>query len=177
MAVDANLAALKTDAVMKRSLDYRVSEEADGLISKLTLNYAHNGQPDWKTRAYKSYTRIYAPLGSKLIKISGYKTEQIDTGSEAGKTWFGFYLIVEPGKIKSLTAEYKLPPAIRLNNNYGLYIQKQPGKELDSLTVDLSWKNVIKSYSPASLSMQKIGPKRVKWEGDLNIDRSFEVRF
>jgi len=177
MVVDANLAALKTDAVMSRSINYKVTEGANGLFSKLTVNYAHNGQLDWKTSAYKSYTRVYVPLGSRLIKISGYDASQIDTGKESGKTWFGFYLTVGPGKINNITLEYKLPPSIMLNNNYGLYIQKQPGKELGYLSVDLNFKNGIKSYSPASLYMQKISPARVKWQGDLNIDRSFNVRF
>ncbi|MFA6306836.1 MAG: DUF4012 domain-containing protein [Patescibacteria group bacterium] len=177
MVVDANFGALKTDAVMSRSINYKVTEGANGLFSKLTLNYAHNGKVDWRTSVYKSYTRIYVPLGSQLIKISGYDAKEIDTGNEAGKTWFGFYLTVDPGKIKNLTVEYKLPPSVRLNNNYGLYIQKQPGKELDNLTVDLNFKNSIKSYSPASLYMRKVSPASIKWEGDLNIDRSFEVKF
>ncbi|MDD4271942.1 MAG: hypothetical protein PHF50_04030, partial [Patescibacteria group bacterium] len=176
MAVDANLAALKTDAVMSRSINYKMEEKASGMFSKLTLNYAHNGRLDWKTSAYKSYTRVYLPLGSQLIKVSGYKNEQIDTGIEAGKTWFGFYLIVEPGKTKNIAVEYKLPP-VMLNNSYGLYIQKQPGKELDNLSVDLSFKNGIKSYSPTDLSLKKISPAGVKWEGDLNIDRNFEIKF
>ena len=177
MVVDANLAAVKTDAVMGRSLNYKVTEGANGLFSELNINYAHNGKVDWKTGVYKSYTRVYAPLGSELIKISGYEANEIDIGNEAGKTWFGFYLTVEPGKINNITVEYKLPPSIKSNNNYGLYIQKQPGKELNYLSVDLSFKNGIKSYSPASLYMQKVNPARVKWEGDLNIDRSFEIRF
>lgn len=177
MVVDANLAALKTDAVMRRSLNYKVTEGANGLFSKLTLNYVHDGKADWKTSAYKSYTRVYAPLNSQLIKISGYQAKEIDTGSEAGKTWFGFYLTVAPGKINNITLEYKLPPGIMLNNNYGLYIQKQPGKELDYLSVDLSFQNGIKSYSPSSLSMRRVGSTKIKWEGDLNIDRSFEVKF
>lgn len=177
MVVDANLAALKTDAVMGRSASYKVTEGANGLFSKLTINYAHNGKVDWKTSAYKSYTRVYVPLGSQLIRISGYEADKIDTGNEAGKTWFGFYLTVDPGEINNITLEYKLPSSVTLNNNYGLYIQKQPGKELDNLSVDLNFKNGIKSYSPTSLSMQKISPIRVKWQGDLNIDRSFEVKF
>lgn len=177
MAVDANLGALKTDAVMSRSINYRVAEGANGLFSKLTLNYAHNGKLDWRTGAYKSYTRVYAPLGSKLIKISGYDAKEIGTGDEAGKTWFGFYLTVDPGKINNITLEYKLPASVILNNNYSLYIQKQPGKKLDNLTVDLSFKNGIKSYNPASLSMMRAGPTGLKWQGDLNIDRNFEVKF
>ncbi|MBI4779054.1 DUF4012 domain-containing protein [Candidatus Falkowbacteria bacterium] len=177
MVVDANLGALKTDAVMGRSLSYKVTEEGDGLLSKLTINYIHNGKLDWKTSVYKSYTRIYAPLGSRLIKISGYEAKDIDIGVEAGKTWFGFYLTVAPGKINNITLEYKLPPEVILNNNYGLYIQKQPGKELNYASVDLSFRNSIKSYNPANLSTRKVSPVRVEWEGDLNIDRDFEVRF
>ncbi|MBU0722207.1 DUF4012 domain-containing protein [Patescibacteria group bacterium] len=177
MVVDANLAALKTDAVMRRSINYKVTEGPNGLFSKLTVNYAHNGKPDWKTSAYKSYTRVYAPLGSQLIKISGYETEQIDTGNEAGKTWFGFYLTVAPGKINNITVEYKLPRSIMLNNNYGLYIQKQPGKELNDLLVDLSFKNGIKSYNPVSLYTRKINSRRIQWQGDLSMDRSFQINF
>ncbi|MFH1582746.1 MAG: DUF4012 domain-containing protein [Candidatus Falkowbacteria bacterium] len=177
MVVDANLAALKTDAVMSRSINYRATEGANGLLSTLTINYAHNGEIDWKTSAYKSYTRVYVPLGSQLIKISGYEAKQIDIGNEAGKTWFGFYLTVAPGEINNIILDYKLPLSIMLNNNYGLYIQKQPGKELGYLSVDLNFENGIKSYSPASLYMQKISPTSVKWKGDLNIDRSFEVKF
>ena len=177
MVVDANLAALKTDAVMNRSINYKMSEGDNGIFSKLTINYIHSGKPDWKISAYKSYTRVYVPLGSQLIKINDYENKDIDIGSEAGKTWFGFYFTVEPGKIKNIMIEYKLPSSIMLNNNYGLYIQKQPGKELKYLSVDLSFKNGIKSYNPASLYMKKISPFNVKWEGDLNIDRSFEVKF
>ncbi len=177
MVVDANLAALKTDAVMSRSINYIVTENNDGLFSKLTLNYSHNGKPDWKTSAYKSYTRVYAPLGSRLINISGYDAKKIDTGIEAGKTWFGFFLVVAPGEINNIKLDYKLPSSVIFNNSYGLYMQKQPGKELENLSVDLSFKNVIKSYSPASLYMLKSGPAELKWKGDLEIDRSFNVNF
>ena len=162
---------------MSRSVNYKITEGVSGLFSKLTLNYVHSGKPDWKTGVYKSYTRVYAPLNSRLIEISGHQSREVDQGEEAGKTWFGFYLTVEPGKINNITLEYKLPPSVMLNNNYSLYIQKQPGKELNYLSVDLSFKNGIKSYSPTSLSARKVEPARLKWEGDLNIDRSFYVNF
>ncbi len=177
MVVDANLAALKTDAVINRGLDYKISQGINGLFSRLILSYSHNGKADWKTSAYKRYTRIYAPLGSQLINISGYSPDQIDTGNEAGKTWFGFYLIVEPGKIKNLTVEYKLPPAVISGGNYELYLQKQPGKEIGQAIVDLNFLNDIKSYSPTTLYMQQTGPTKLSWQGDLSIDRSFEVKF
>ncbi|MDO8592324.1 MAG: DUF4012 domain-containing protein [bacterium] len=177
MAVDANLGALKTDAVMSRGLEYEVVQGSNGLFSRLALSYANNGREDWKTTAYKSYTRIFVPLGSELIGISGYAPGQIDSGREAGKTWFGFYLTVAPGKINRLTVKYKLPVSIFSAGGYSLYLQKQAGKEIGQVKVDLNFAHDIKSYSPNSLSMQKISPDRLRWEGDLGIDRSFEIKF
>ncbi len=177
MVVDANLGALKTDAKLSRGLKYEINQGANGLFSKLIINYAHNGKADWRTGTYKSYTRIYVPLGSRLIKISGYELSQIDIAQEFGKTWFGFYLTIEPGEIKNLTIEYKLPNLNSFSKNYSLYMQKQPGKEVNEMAVDLNFANTIKSYSPASLSTQRISPTKIKWEGDLNIDRSFKIEF
>ena len=176
-AVDANLAALKTDAVMSRGLNYQVSQGADGLFARLTLSYSHNGQVDWKTSAYKSYTRVYVPSGSQLIKISGYRPEQIGSGAEAGKTWFGFHLTVAPGEITNLTIDYKLPASVVNHGNYSLFLQKQPGKETGQAAVDLSFLNEIKSYSPASLSVRRRGLNELEWGGKLDRDKSFEINF
>ena len=76
-----------------------------------------------------------------------------------------------------MTIEYKLPALVSTAKNYELYLQKQPGKEINEAIVDLSFLNDIKSYSPASLAAQKIGSAKFRWEGDLNMDRSFEVNF
>lgn len=177
MVVDANLGGEKTDVELSRSLEYKVTQNKTGLFSKLTLNYAHHGGPGRQTGVYKSYTRVYAPLGSQLISSGGYSLSQIDLGGEAGKTWFGFYFEVQPGEIKNITIEYKLPALAAAPQNYELYLQKQPGKEINETIVDLSFLNDIKSYSPASLYARKISPGRIRWEGDLNIDRKFEVNF
>ncbi len=176
LVVDSNLAALKTDAVMKRGLDYKVFPDEAGLTSKLTLSYSHTGGVDWKTSAYKSYTRIYVPLGSQLVELNGAVPGKVDSGSEAGKTWFGFYFMVQPGQVKNILLEYRLPRSLAAGD-YSLYIQKQPGKNLEALMVDLSFLNDIKSYSPTNTSTQRFGANRLKWEGDLNIDRSFEIKF
>jgi len=176
-AVDANLAALKTDAVMSRGLNYQVSQGGGGLFAKLTLSYSHNGKVDWKTSAYKSYTRVYVPSGSQLIKISGFKPGEIDSGAEAGKTWFGFHLTVAPGEITNLTIDYKLPASVINGGNYSFFLQKQPGKETGQAAVDLSFLNEIKSYSPNSLSVHRRGLNGLEWEGELDRDRSFEINF
>lgn len=177
MVVDANLSNARIDALLNRGLEYKVEQGANGLFSKLTLNYAYRGAADQGVGIYKSYTRVYAPLGSQLTKVSGYELNKIEVGNELGKTWFGFYFEVEPGKIKNLTLEYKLPVLASAPKQYELYLQKQPGKEINYAKVDLSFLNDIKSYSPTSLYMLKPSPDKISWEGDLNLDRSFEVRF
>jgi len=177
MVVDANLVSEKTDAMINRSLIYKVTQTWTGLSAKLNLNYSYRGGPDKKAGSYKSYTRVYAPLGSKLVDFSGGEPAKVEIGGESGKTWFGFYLTIEPGEIKNLTIEYDLPALVYSPKNYQLYLQKQPGKEINEATVDLSFPNDIKSYNPVSLYNRKLSPSRIRWEGDLSIDRNFEVKF
>ncbi|MEK7203064.1 MAG: DUF4012 domain-containing protein [Patescibacteria group bacterium] len=179
MVVDANMAALKTDAVINRGMEYKVDQSANGLFAKLKINYAHQGTFDWKTTRYRTWTRVYAPLGSQLIKTSGFADNKVVVVNELGKTSFGGFISIEPGKIGSLYLEYKLPDDLNklANNNYNLYIQKQPGSSANQMVVDLNFLNSVKSYSPATLYTRKISPVEIKWEGDLKIDRSFNVNF
>jgi len=175
------LAALKTDAVMERQIEYHVQETGNALHATLTLRYSHNGHYDWKTSRYQTYTRVYVPAGSQLIKATGQSQGGIDTGEEFGKQWFGGYLTVNPGQIKELVFEYELPASIRENmatyKNYRLTIQKQPGKQIRALSVDLGFANEIKSYSPRDFYTESSDHKHLHAQGDLKIDRSFLINF
>ncbi len=181
MVVDANMAALKTDAVIDRQISYRLEETENGLKAIATLRYSHNGSFDWKTTRYRSYTRIFVPQGSHLLKVSGYSQGAVATGDEFGKTWFGAFLSVEPGQIGEMVFEYELPKSMfdnmRQFHNYRLTIQKQPGKQVSLLNVDLGFKNEIKSYEPASFYTETADHKKLNARGDLKIDRSFLVKF
>lgn len=181
MVVDANLAALKTDAVMDRQIHYELKETEKGFKAVLTLRYSNNGHFDWKTTRYRSYTRVYVPGGSRLIKAEGFSQGQVDIGEEFGKTWFGAFISVEPSQIGTLTFEYELPDSMTENlkkyNNYRLTIQKQPGKQVSRLAVDLSFINEIKSYSPANFYSEAPNHRNLKADGDLLIDRSYFVNF
>lgn len=181
MVVDANMAALKTDAVIDRQIDYKVIEENNVLKAKLVIRYSHSGHFDWKTSRYRTYTRVYVPAGSRLIKASGFTQDEVTIGEELGKTYFGAFLSVEPGQIGQLVFEYELPNLLLDNlkkfNNYRLTIQKQPGRQVNKLAVDLSFQNEIKSYSPANFYTEAPNHKELKAVGDLNIDRSYFVNF
>ncbi len=181
MVVDANMAALKTDAVIDRQIEYQLIEENNILKAKLIIRYSHSGKFDWKTTRYRTYTRVYVPLGSHLIKAAGFSQDEVITGEEFGKTYFGAFLSVEPGQIGQLVFDYELPQATLDNmkkyNNYRLTIQKQPGRQINKLNVDLSFKNKIKSYSPATFYSEASDSQNLKASGDLKIDRSFFVNF
>lgn len=187
MVVDANLASFKTDAIMNKSLGYRVEQTADGLLAKLKINYAHHGGFDWRTTRYRTYVRVYVPAGSKLIKAeSAVGKVQINEGeksinfSEASKTSFEAFISVEPGAIGSLYCEYKLPAnlsELAKSGFYSLYIQKQPGRETEELAVDLKVDNSIKLYNPIGFFAEKIGENRIKWKTSLDTDKVFKIGF
>ncbi len=141
--VDANLAALKTDRLVKREISYVVKPRVNGLQAELTVKYTNDGYFDWRTTRYRSYTRIYVPLGSQLKKLELNNREidfkEIDFSQESGKTVFGYFFEVEPKQSKTLKYVYDLPDSVyqSLNNgNYQLLIQKQSG--VSELLVNLN---------------------------------------
>jgi len=180
MVVDANLAALKTDAVINRRIDYELTEDDQGLTANLTINYANNGSFSWKTTRYRSYTRVYVPLGSKLLRASGYMGEEVTVGEELGKTYFGAFVSIEPGTLANLSFSYELPEKVEelaKLGKYELLIQKQPGSRVSNLKVDLNFKNKIELYKPAIFYAYLLGDRRVRWDTGLEADRQFSVNF
>jgi hypothetical protein len=157
--VDANLASYKTDLFIDRRVSYRLEKKSKAnndydLVAHLEIKYQHSGSFDWKTTRYRTYTRIYLPLGSQLISSTGavlddkkYTPSKPDVYTEFDKTVFGAFIAIEPKSGGTLTFEYLLPQRIKdsLNQgNYQLVLQKQPGvnqKSL-SLSVDLGKKPV-----------------------------------
>lgn len=182
MVVDANMAALKTDSVMKRQINYNLTQDKNGdFMAKVTLSYSHQGSLSWKISRYQSFTRIYVPQGSTLIKSSGLQTGSAISGDEFGRTFFGGYFTVPPRENAQLTFQYKLPRRMVENmkkyGNYGILVQKQPGSGLVGLSVDATFNNQIKSYNPVNLLSEMPSDQSFSSEGDLNIDRNFVFNF
>jgi len=168
MVVDANMASYKTDAVMDKAISYKVDQsDLDTLMGKVKIDYTHNGGFDWRTTRYRTYTRVYVPKGSKLIKSDG---ENVKAYDELGKTCFASFLSIEPGDSGSLYFEYKLPEKIVQDDKYQLYIQKQPGNNVGELKVDLNFFNETISFFPEE-------GKNLQWVSDLEVDRQFTARF
>lgn len=137
--IDANLAAFKTDAVVDKQINYRLYQSGGQWLAELRLTYKHNGGFDWRTTRYQTYTRVYAPLGSQLISQAGYK-DAATTTQELGKTVFGGFIVVEPKKTKEIKLVYRLPDSVTKlleQGRYELLLQKQPGRQRTSLSLEL----------------------------------------
>ncbi|MFH1677250.1 MAG: DUF4012 domain-containing protein [Patescibacteria group bacterium] len=181
MVVDANLRSLKTDAAMKKNIEYNLEQNNDGLFVQLKVNYKHQGGTDWKTSRYRSWTRIYVPLGSKLIsaEMNNVKLDDnIEIKNELDKTYFGVFISIEPGSAGSLLLKYKLPNSLFdeliKNKKYNLYIQKQPGNRTGELIVNMNFTEPIQLYSPEEFNIKE--NNNIQWKSDLMVDKEFKIR-
>jgi len=180
MVVDANMAAYKTDAVMTKAINYNVSESSSAeVLSNLRISYAHNGSFDWKTTRYRTYTRVYVPKGSELIRSKGMEEDSVEIYDELGKTVFAYFLSVEPGAMASVVLDYKLPQNIEnsvKNGEYSLYIQKQAGNNVGELTVQTKFAKDILGYTPNGFLATKIDKQNLVWDTKLVSDIIFNLK-
>jgi len=166
MVIDANLASLKTDPKILRNISYSIKPSEEGrFIGKVTIWYDHQGQFDWKTTRYRTYTRVYVPLGSEFIAGIGMMANDklknpsgavgtVDVSQELGLTVFGAFISVEPGESGELSFEYYLPASVVdqiESGDYSLRIVKQIGAIEPGLTTELNFGKKVTSAWPAEL--------------------------
>lgn len=185
MVVDANLASLKTDAVMERHITYQLNQTENDLLAEVTITYSNNGNFSQTTTRYRTYTRIYVPLGSEFISGQGAmendRTTQpgeYEIGEDLGKTYFGAFIAIEPRETKTLKFTYQLPKEIIKqieDNHYKLYIQKQAGTQGHQLKVQLNLLPTIKYINYYEHSNRTIETSNIEWALDLTMDREFIV--
>lgn len=188
--VDANLAALKTDAVMRREISYGLSLDGSGdLIGRAEIVYRHTGKavPALISK-YRTYTRVYVPADSwftrAYLQDDQGTTElglmkEAGIGNESGKRYLGTFLTVEPGASKTLVVEYRLPEKVKAayaGGSYKLTVQKQPGTAGHKLKISLKFGQPIIAYYAGNLTA-KLAGKSLFFETDLRIDRDFAVKF
>jgi hypothetical protein len=141
MVVDANLKSYKSDSVIKKQLAYTLSADQAGLAAQVNLTYTHEGGYDWRTTRYHSYTRIYAPFGSRLLSSQGTGPIDVVDDKSLNKTSFGFSWTIEPGQTVQTSLKYSLPTdlaqQILTSGAYSLYWQKQAGSRIDQIKGDI----------------------------------------
>jgi hypothetical protein len=183
--VDANLGALKTDAVMQRQLYYSLIPTSTGYLAKTTMTFVHQGKvADWKTSRYQTYARVYVPLGSTLVRVVGAQKNAvgdaknpIDQGVEGAYQWFGTYTTVPLGKTAELSFEYLVNPTIaeQINQgNYQLFVQKQLGTIDHGLTLHLDFGRSVQRAAPGE-DKTKYGDTSYDYQTNLKLDRVFNI--
>lgn len=192
--VDANLAALKTDGAMNKSVTYNL-DATDPQEPKVTVNLEYTntakGFEDYRYTRYRTYTRVYVPEGSELIESQGAMQDdlnktggklipgKVDVFNELGKTVYGAFWSIEPNSTGNLSFTYRLPPYIAKQirqNEYQLDWSKQPGADETNLTVNLLFDKNIKSATPSE-ERNKWGDARYEYQTDSLMDRSFVIKF
>lgn len=190
--VDANLAALKTDGAMRKRIQYRLdASDPNDPRATVTLRYTNTaaGFGDYRYTRYRSYTRVYVPEGSELLSATGAMKDDlsmtggvlipgnVDVTRELGKTVFGAFWSVEPGRTGILEFTYRLPEGVRARLREGVYrldVQKQPG--VDDAVIDLDvlfQKNLTDAVPPEDRN--EWGDTSYRYQTDTLRDRVFNV--
>jgi len=190
LVVDSNLASLKTDSVMERSIKRTLKMNNDGnLLVKVEITYRHKGQfiTDFITR-YRTYTKVYVPKDSWFERgwiragegeIPLDMAKDLEYGNEFGKSYGAYFLVIEPQKTKTIILEYKLPEALKnqyQNGQYSLVVQKQPGTIGHKLQIDLNFSRDIAAYKSDNFP-SSFGGRSIGWETDLSVDREYRIKF
>lgn len=174
MVVDANMAALKTDARLDRSYHYTVTPLLNGRSqASLRIDYEHNGGFDFRTTRYRTYTRVYVPQGSELVRVDGALKDDklknpnaeagdVDAYTEFGAQVFAAFTSVEPGGSGSLIFHYLLPERIEEQIDAGRYtldVQRQIGVGNVPLQLNIDFGRQVVAAQP--------GEARAFWHDDV----------
>ena len=125
MVVDSNMGALKSDRVIKRSIDYTADFSKSKPEAVLKITYTHTAKAkDWMTKNYLTFLRAYTPAGSWMT--SYVNADKPVFAEDLGKKSIGFLMGLDLGQTKTVEIKYNISPKISAEN-YQLKIQKQSG--------------------------------------------------
>lgn len=102
------------------------------------------------------------------------KENRVSIYKESGKTEFGFWMVLDPGKTETIKLEYSVPLKIQ-DNKYELVIQKQPGLEIKNFEFGIDKPSNLDIIS-SEPTLNKIGDKYIL-NGALESDTSIGVLF
>lgn len=189
LVVDANLASLKSDPVVERTIHYEIEKNSAGqYVGRTTVRYDHHGGFDWKTTRYRTYTRLYVPRGSQWVRTIGSLANDkrqnptqdegtTDIAEDLGMTSFGTFVAIEPGASRTLVFEYLLAPSVVeliRSGEYRLQAIKQIGAGNHTLTLTLDFdKNLTSASVPEA--PDQWGDDVYRLSTSLHQDREFVV--
>jgi hypothetical protein len=199
MVIDANLAALKTDKVMKRTLNYTVSKEGDDYYGTAKMEYVFDGKPDnfFIANRYRTHTRFYLPAGAQLVENDGFLTndkyfggkraeaevstqtvEQADGTTSTYTVVEGFFSVEAKDKFGAITVKYRLPEDVVSDikrDEYHLLVQKQAGTRQHGLNIRYDIGKSIDEITAIDMEA-KIEDNAASVTGNLLVDRLISIQ-
>lgn len=132
---DANLGGLKSDYWVEREVNQKINIADDGTVTKeVAITFYNRGAYDgWLNAQTRTYTRIYVPLGSKLISSEGGDYgSNAEVSEDLGKTVFANFTRTSPLTSQTIKFTYELPFKLKGvgllgKKDYKLMVQKQSG--------------------------------------------------
>lgn len=132
---EANFAGAKSNLYIIEEVKQVIKKGKDNNIEKkVTIEYKYPRRGDncslerkgglCLAGIYRDFIRIYVPKGSTLTKSSGIEVA-LTTSEDLGKTVFEGFLTIRPEGTAKIELEYTVP--VKIENEYKLLIQKQPG--------------------------------------------------
>jgi len=149
--VRSNLGGMKSSQRVVEEIKHTIMINLTGAATEsLSITYTHTGTgfnylsngeaPDGVNR---DYVRVYVPLGSTLITSSGQdEGTQVEIYEEGDKTVFAFWVTTPPKTENTINLSYQLP--YKVNGNYRLLVEKQPGADTTLLTSTLKLSPALK---------------------------------
>ena len=142
---EANVGINKANYYVKRALYVSQVVENEKVTTQLTINLQNLGNNSaWPSGSYKNYLRIYTNSENRIVAVSinGNELENklLTLSMEHGKQVVGLLVDVPIQEEKEITVlmERDFPEPIEQGLSSSILIQKQPGTENDSLTMEFS---------------------------------------
>ncbi len=141
---EANFAGAKSNMYVVETVIQVVKKgKNDTIDKKVTIEYKYPRKGDdcslerkgglCLAGIYRDWIRIYVPKGSTLTKSSGTEVP-ITAAEDLDKTVFEGFFTIRPEGTAKVELEYTTP--LKLNSDYKLLIQKQPGTPAYSYEID-----------------------------------------
>ncbi|MFH0905197.1 MAG: DUF4012 domain-containing protein [bacterium] len=165
--VRSNLGGTKTSQQVTEAIDHTARVNIDGSITDtVKLAYAHTGT----SGINKEYIRLYLPKGAEIISAQGQdENTSFEAYEEGNNAVIAFWLTVPPQERRQVAISYKLPQ--RINQQYRLLVEKQPGTNNTRLTSTVKLSPVWRVVSSASTSqIQKLFDDKLSTDLDLSLD-------
>lgn len=183
MVVDSNMASLKTDPYMDRTIDYTVNQNGQ---AKVAITYKNNAVPALLQTRYRSWTRIYVPKGSEFISVENNEKgldlynedKNYEITEDLNKSVFGTFINIETQETKTIIFNYILPKYVQDQIKKGLYtiiVQKQAGVVNQDLIINYNSPSQIKNISPKDNGKTE-GNKAI-FTTPLQSDKEFIINF